>query len=487
MRLAAILVIVLATRCAWAQCPPQTVVGSDTAQYDRFGQSVSVNEDVIVVGAREAEQSYVYEWLDASASWTEVSILGPSQSSITPTHFGRTVAVEGDVIAVGAPSHNTSEGRVYVFEKSGSNWVETAALTSSVNPIITTQFGRCVAIDDERIFVGRIYGFPSARHAIHVFERNGAEWQETHTFAPTGETRRFGEAIAVDGNRALVGAPDGTFSNGSAFVFEYIGNEWVEQQELLVSGNEQIVGYRVALDGDTALVSAQYGAVASGSVYVFERDPQSGVWSEQDKFESASSGLLGSSTALSNEIAFISEATSDVAGDYAGAVHRFDRRGSTWTLSNTIYPNPGDGQTFVVAESRDLDPGLLAGLDQGHRRIDFDLDVVDDDFLKIGHIAVPTWFRALAIPAPLVTCVRRIRLRLQPPEVSRGCLLAVAQEPTRKAVLGDFLPAHTAIGFGIARRRPARGQIGDDLLAESLFLFLVGQKRLDVVHGIAEV
>jgi hypothetical protein len=43
----------------------------------------------------------------------------------------------------------------------------------------------------------------------------------------------------------------------------------------------------------------------------------------------------------------------------------------------------GDGQPFVVAEPRHLDPGLFAGLDQRQARIDLDLLVVDDDLAKV--------------------------------------------------------------------------------------------------------
>ena len=39
----------------------------------------------------------------------------------------------------------------------------------------------------------------------------------------------------------------------------------------------------------------------------------------------------------------------------------------------------GDRQALVIAEARDLDPRLLAGLDQSQRRLALDLDAVDDD------------------------------------------------------------------------------------------------------------
>ena len=44
-----------------------------------------------------------------------------------------------------------------------------------------------------------------------------------------------------------------------------------------------------------------------------------------------------------------------------------------------------DGQTFVIAKARHLDPGLFTGLDQGQGGIDLDLLIVDDDLAQVRH------------------------------------------------------------------------------------------------------
>ena len=48
-----------------------------------------------------------------------------------------------------------------------------------------------------------------------------------------------------------------------------------------------------------------------------------------------------------------------------------------------------DRQALMVAEARHLDPGLLAGLNQGHRAFDLQLDPVDNDLAQIRHAGVP--------------------------------------------------------------------------------------------------
>ena len=45
-----------------------------------------------------------------------------------------------------------------------------------------------------------------------------------------------------------------------------------------------------------------------------------------------------------------------------------------------------DRQTFVVAETGNFDPRLLARLDQGHRALDLDFLAVDDDLADVAHM-----------------------------------------------------------------------------------------------------
>lgn len=84
----------------------------------------------------------------------------------------------------------------------------------------------------------------------------------------------FGRAVALSGDTALVGAPrdddEGTGA-GAAYVFVRSGGVWTEQAKLVASDGVEFAsfGTSVALSGDTALVGAPGGDSTGGSAYVF--------------------------------------------------------------------------------------------------------------------------------------------------------------------------------------------------------------------------
>ena len=80
------------------------------------------------------------------------------------------------------------------------------------------------------------------------------------------EDDRFGFAVSIDGNYAVVGAYADDFgpvdpNQGSVYVFEQIGiNNWVEIQKLVASDQEDYdrFGYSVDISGDYIIIGA-YG------------------------------------------------------------------------------------------------------------------------------------------------------------------------------------------------------------------------------------
>lgn len=84
---------------------------------------------------------------------------------------------------------------------------------------------------------------------------------------------RFGTAVSVSGNRAIVGAAldDNGTSGGSAYIFAFDGTSWNQQAILTASGSAQF-GSAVAISGNMALVgdpSDTTIGLESGAIYVF--------------------------------------------------------------------------------------------------------------------------------------------------------------------------------------------------------------------------
>ncbi len=113
---------------------------SDAAADDRFGRSVAISGDVIVVGAADknslAGVAYVFE---RGLSWGQVKILQAPGATMGDA-FGASVAVDGDVIVVGASCVDgaaVDAGAAYVFQRNqggANNWGQAAILYASECP-----------------------------------------------------------------------------------------------------------------------------------------------------------------------------------------------------------------------------------------------------------------------------------------------------------------------------------------------------------------
>lgn len=150
---------------------------------------------------------------------------------------------------------------------------------------------------------------------------------------------RFGAAVSLSGDTALVGAP----SSNAAYAFVRSGGVWIEQQKLTGTGAVPTaqVGFAVAVDGDTAVVGAPIDTASSvslaGSAYVFVRS--AGVWTQQAKLTAAvpvANAAFGCSVAISGDTIVVGAAEQFPIGGGTtvgpGAVYVFTRSGTVWSL-----------------------------------------------------------------------------------------------------------------------------------------------------------
>jgi hypothetical protein len=143
-------------------------------------------------------------------------------------------------------------------------------------------FGWSVALSGELAFIGAPgEGLPGVTTGLvespglaYVFTRDGSgTWrQRARLLASDGSLGgRFGSALAVDGNVALVGAE----GDDASYVFTDTGAGWIEHDKLTAGATFDGFGYAVALTPEFALVGAPFqssssGATVDGAAYLFE-------------------------------------------------------------------------------------------------------------------------------------------------------------------------------------------------------------------------
>ena len=295
-------------------------LASDGAAADEFGNSVAVVGNTIVVGAYldddngdSSGSAYVFDepsggWAndtdsdDADAEFDHTTETLKLSGSSGSDNFGRSVAIDGDTIVVGASGDDSGTGSAFVFIKPATGWAnssgtEVAKLTAYFGSGIDggDRFGRSVAIDGGTIVVGA-YGDDGDRGSAYVFTKPDTGWANspgTETAQLTASDRsggdEFGRSVSVDGDTVVVGAHKnniggGTDIEGSAYVFTKPKAEWVDSSEAAKlpgpsDSDDDKFGWSVAIDEDTILVGADWqGGNDAGAAYLYDIR----VWADID-------------------------------------------------------------------------------------------------------------------------------------------------------------------------------------------------------------
>jgi len=227
----------------------------------------------------------------SAKTWTVDQILKPSDGE-SVDNFGRSLAIEKDIIAIGAPlddiDFTSNQGSVYIFERSETGWVETAKITPQLDE--TLYFGYSVVIQDDMLVAGA--RFDDANEAFgngeaYVFKRNltTGNWTEVQRLSePLPQTNaHFGDGMAIDDRTLVIGEPGTNNYEGAVHVFIRPNEEWIRQTVLYpprVFGVQEEFGTSVDVSGDWVVVGAkqvEYREELPGYAMVFHRNEE-GVW-----------------------------------------------------------------------------------------------------------------------------------------------------------------------------------------------------------------
>ena len=246
---------------------------ADVANGNAFGSSVAIAGDTAVVGAygNNGLRGAAYIFTRTGTTWTEQAKLTASGGEDNDS-FGYSVALAGDTAVVGANGKDVLQGAVYVFTRTGTTWTQQTKLTAA-DAASSDDFGVSVALEGDTAVVGADTK-DSFRGAVYIFNRSGTTWtQETKlTPADAANADWFGVSVALEGDTVVAGAYAKNSARGAAYVFTRTGNNWAEDAKLAAedSANSDLFGQAVALHGGTAIVGAYGKNSQQGAVYVFD-------------------------------------------------------------------------------------------------------------------------------------------------------------------------------------------------------------------------
>ncbi|MBI2687426.1 MAG: hypothetical protein HYX27_14025 [Acidobacteria bacterium] len=289
---------------------------------DREGRKLPAEVSVSI--GNDAAESILLDVDDRGASWpvtidptfTQEAFLKAANPG-TGDEFGRSIAMSGDTLVVGAPGEDsratgvdgdmtdnsaTDSGAVYVFVRNGTAWTQQAYLKAS-NTGAGDSFGYAVAISGDTIIVGAYKEASAATGvnadqtdnwipetgAAYVFVRNGTTWSQQAYLkgqVPGGSPvwlagSWFGYSVAIAGDTAVVGSfkersnavgvnatPTGSANeSGASFVFVRSGSTWTQQAYLKASNATAGANMAsVAISGETIVVGSECEKSAANGV-----------------------------------------------------------------------------------------------------------------------------------------------------------------------------------------------------------------------------
>jgi hypothetical protein len=272
--------------------------GQDPQWEDFFGWSVAISGDTLVVGTpSEEDTGSAYVFVRDGEIWSQQTRLKASNID-ADDHFGTSVAILGNTVAVGARLEDSSSdgiaanqsdnsaysaGAVYLFERQGDSWSQTLYIKADKSES-GDEFGYSLALTDTTLVVGALR--QQGAGAVYVYVRDGDGWLQQAVLRKFGRTTLglFGVSVAIFEDTIAVGANE-NYDRGVTYLFERNGQIWNESVALSVSAPnfDDRFGESLALNADTLVVGAHYedsspegldGAGQyenSGAAYVYAR------------------------------------------------------------------------------------------------------------------------------------------------------------------------------------------------------------------------
>ena len=141
--------------------------------------------------------------------------------------------------------------------------------------VLTAPTGRA-DVDGGRAILSSIEAFDSPQH-VHFYAKRADGWRLEQTAVVGTAGLIYLAPVAMDGDRAIAGAPETDFLTGRAYVFDLVGERWIPTRlEPVGVGYVDLFGASVDVSGDIAIVGASHDAVDAGDglgrVHVFEFD-----------------------------------------------------------------------------------------------------------------------------------------------------------------------------------------------------------------------
>eukprot|EP00002_Diphylleia_rotans_P036875 TRINITY_DN817_c0_g1_i9.p1 TRINITY_DN817_c0_g1~~TRINITY_DN817_c0_g1_i9.p1 ORF type:complete len:498 (+),score=50.21 TRINITY_DN817_c0_g1_i9:58-1551(+) len=206
--------------------------------FDRFGYAVALSSRYAFVGnpwadpedVEDAGVAYIFSLQGSFV--TKVAIITASNKA-TFDHFAQSLSITDNLALVGAPWANYNSvsdvGAAYIFSLSGEVWIEHAILRVK-DYQLCGEFGYSVSLTNTFALIGADdsdHSFMKDVGSAYVFARSNKIWAEQATLTASIKKNKdyFGESVSLTSNYALIGL----YESNYAFLFSRLGTVWTQK------------------------------------------------------------------------------------------------------------------------------------------------------------------------------------------------------------------------------------------------------------------
>ncbi len=347
------------------------------ADFGGFGVSVAAERYLVIGSLRtNAADSpgVVYVYRRAGKGWRQEARLVSPAGNEAPDGFGTAVATHGEALLVGAPAGFEADDvsppvafppRAYLFRRSSGRWSHEESFQSA-EPHPGERFGAAVAIEGAILAVGAPR--PGSRGVVFTAELLQGEWTQTDDLkVPGGHPGDlFGTALALRQGTLAIGAP--ALVGGAVHVaLREEGGSWTEPVRLAITPLSQAdrIGAAVALTVGVLAVGAP-GRNTAGAALLLAGSGSSWSLVQEVDPEDELPHEFGSAVALTRDRLAVG-APGPLLADDPGRAYLYVRE-DVWEKAeevNALQPQGGDNFGAALALVPDFlvvtSPGPVGG------------------------------------------------------------------------------------------------------------------------------
>jgi hypothetical protein len=257
----------------WTQ--QRRLVASTLTAVGYFGHSVAIDGDTVVIGQPGSGPSSVdagrcFIFFRSGTTWTQQANLIPTGSR-AEDFVGSSVAISGNTVVIGASLYDhtglTNSGAAYVYIRSGSSWSQQGARFLGNDPGNNMFFGSSVAINNDVVVIGAPSStFYNNIGSVYVFIRSGSTWSQQAKLQASDSTltNLFGQSVSLKDNVLIVGSPRTSTTqtyDGAVYAFVRSGNNWFEEKKITVSDPALNINFGTSLSiGNNSMLIGTSGS-----------------------------------------------------------------------------------------------------------------------------------------------------------------------------------------------------------------------------------